>query len=159
MLMWSHYTGDHQGIMVEYEFGRGLPTGFGISEVKYTFGQKRQVEKDKFIFNQYLLTKNKEWEYEDEVRLISYQASKVYYERYSFPNPDRSKINARVLGITLGVNFPPSKLDFIKKIIIDLNKNKNKNKNRNEAEPTIYLRKAKISEEKLFTLEYDYLEI
>lgn len=153
MLMWSHYTGDHQGIMVEYEFGYGLPTGFGISEVKYTYGQKRQVEKDKFIFNQYLLTKNKEWEYEEEVRLISYQTSKVYYERYSFPNPDRSKINARVLGITLGVNFPHSKLDFIKKIIIDLNKN------RNEAEPTIYLRKAKISEEKLFTLEYDYLEI
>tara|TARA_R110001606_G_scaffold4150_1_gene19591 strand:- start:926 stop:3151 length:2226 start_codon:yes stop_codon:yes gene_type:complete len=153
MLMWSHYTGDHQGIMVEYEFGYGLPTGFGISEVKYTFGQKRQVEKDKFIFNQYLLTKNKEWEYEEEVRLISYQTSKVYYERYSFPNPDRSKINARVLGITLGCNFPLSKLDFIKKIIIELNKN------RNEAEPKIYLRKAQISEEKLFTLEYDYLEI
>jgi len=153
MLMWSHYTGDHQGIMVEYEFGRGLPSGFGISEVKYTYGQKRQVEKDKFIFNQYLLTKNKEWEYEDEVRLISYQVSKVYYERHSFPNPDRSKINARVLGITLGVNFPPSKLDFIKKIIIDLNKN------RNGTEPKIYLRKATVSEEKLFTLEYDYLEI
>ncbi|MBH0010641.1 DUF2971 domain-containing protein [Pseudoalteromonas sp. NZS100_1] len=153
MLMWSHYTGDHQGIMVEYEFGYGLPTGFGISEVKYTYGQKRQVEKDKFIFDQYLLTKNKEWEYEEEVRLISYQASKVYYERYSFPNPDRSKINARVLGITLGCNFPLSKLDFIKKIIIDLNKN------RNQAEPKIYLRKATISEEKLFTLEYDYLEI
>lgn len=153
MLMWSHYTGDHQGIMVEYEFGRGLPTGFGISEVKYTYGQKRQVEKDKFIFNQYLLTKNKEWEYEEEVRLISYQSSKVYYERHSFPSPDRSKINARVLGITLGVNFPPSKFDFIKKIISDLNQS------RNDTESKIYLRKAKVSEEKLFTLDYEVIDI
>lgn len=153
MLMWAHYTDDHQGIMVEYEFGYGLPTGFGISEVKYTYGEKRQVERDKYIFNQYLLTKNKEWEYEEEVRLVSYQASKVYYERYSFPKPDRSKVNARVLGITLGCNFPDSKIDLIKKIITDLNEN------RNVAEPKVYLKKAKVTEEKLFTLDYEIIDI
>lgn len=151
MLMWSHYTDNHQGIMVEYEFGEGLPSGFGISEVKYTNGEKRNVEKDKYIFNQYLLTKNKEWQYEEEVRLLSYKLNKIYYDRYQYPNPDRSKLNARVIGITLGCNFPDSKIDFIKKIIIDIN--------RTRSEAKIYLKRAKVSENNLFSLDYDFLEI
>ncbi len=56
MLMWSHYTENHQGIMVEYQFCSGIPNGFGIGRIKYTNGEKRKMDQDKYIFNQYLLT-------------------------------------------------------------------------------------------------------
>ncbi|EGQ7904111.1 DUF2971 domain-containing protein [Vibrio alginolyticus] len=153
MLMWSHYTENHQGIMVEYQFGSGIPNACGIGSVKYTNGEKRKIEQDKYIFNQYLLTKNKEWSYEEEVRLISYKLDKVYYSSYEYPNPDRSKLNARIASITLGCNFPPSKLQLITNLVASMNEK------RTEYETKIKLKQARISENNMFGLEYVPIEI
>ncbi|EIO5870432.1 DUF2971 domain-containing protein [Vibrio parahaemolyticus] len=153
MLMWSHYTENHQGIMVEYQFGSGIPNACGIGSVKYTNGEKRKIEQDQYIFNQYLLTKNKEWSYEEEVRLISYKLDKVYYSSYEYPNPDRSKLNARIASITLGCNFPPSKLQLITNLVASMNEK------RTEYETKIKLKQARISENNMFGLEYVPIEI
>ncbi|MUL01887.1 DUF2971 domain-containing protein [Aliivibrio fischeri] len=153
MLMWSHYTENHQGIMVEYQFGSGIPNGFGIGRVKYTNGEKRKMDQDKYIFNQYLLTKNKEWAYEEEVRLMSYKLDKAYYSSYEYPNPDRSKINVRISCITLGCNFPCSKLQLITNLVVTMNEK------RKDYEPKIILRQAKISDDNLFGVEYVPIEI
>lgn len=153
MLMWSHYTENHQGIMVEYQFKDGLPVGIGIGKVEYSNGEKRNKEQDKYIFNQFLLTKNQEWSYEQEIRLISYKIDKAYYESYQYPNPDRSKINAQVVSITLGYKFPDSKLQLIKNLVASINAR------RKEHEPKVQLKKAQISEKNLFALEYVTIDI
>jgi hypothetical protein len=153
MLMWSHYTDNHQGIMVEYFFGGELPSGFGIDKVKYTNGSKRNREQDKYIFNQFLLTKNDEWSYEEEVRLLSYKRDKVYYEKYDYPNHDRKKINCHVLSVTLGCNFNESKkplvINLIKKI----------NETRGDYDDKIKLRQSVESKNNMFGLEYVYIDI
>lgn len=153
MLMWSHYTENHQGIMVEYQFKDGLPVGIGIGKVEYSNGEKRNKEQDKYIFNQFLLTKNQEWSYEQEIRLISYKVDKAYYESYQYPNPDRSKVNVQVVSITLGYKFPDSKLQLIKNLVMSINLK------RKEYEPKVQLKKAQISGKNLFALEYVVIDI
>lgn len=148
MLMWSHYTQNHSGIMVEYQFGGELPRGIGIDSVKYTDSSKRNKEKNKYIFNQFLLTKNNEWSYEEEVRLLSYEKEKVYYENYERPFIDRNKINAQIISITLGCKFPESKMNLIVNLV------KNMNEKRKDHEPLVKIRKAKISDNSIFGLEY-----
>lgn len=148
MLMWSHYTENHQGIMVEYQFGTGLPVGVGLGDVKYANEVRRYKEQDKYVFNQFLLTKNKEWSYEKEVRLMAYKMDKVHYSKYEYPNPNRKVINAQVVSITLGCNFPDSKIQLIRNLVVSMNDK------RKCHEQKIALRKAQISEENLFELEY-----
>ncbi len=148
MLMWSHYTENHSGIMVAYKFGGELPRGVGIEEVKYTDSSKRNREKNKYIFNQFLLTKNNEWSYEEEVRLLSYKKDKVYYENYERPLIDRNKINAQIISITLGCKFPESKMNLIVNLV------KNMNEKRKDHEPLVKVRQAKISDNSIFGLEY-----
>lgn len=153
MLMWSHYTQNHQGIMVEYKFGGELPSGAGIGKVKYTNEIKRNKEKNEYVFNQFLLTKNHEWAYEEEVRLLSYKKDKLYYENYDYPEHDRSKINAQIVSITLGCQFDESKKPLIINLI------KNANEQRKSHEPIISLRQAKISESNVFKLDYVNIEL
>lgn len=139
--------------MVEYRFGGELPSGFGVGKVKYTNEAKRNKEKNEYVFNQYLLTKNHEWAYEEEVRLLSYKKDKLYYENYDYPDHDRNKINARIVSITLGCQFDESKKPLIINLI------KNANEQRKSYEPVISLRQAKISESNVFKLEYINIEL
>lgn len=153
MLMWSHYAEQHQGIIVEYHFHGELPKGVGISRVSYTEDIKRQKEKDLYIFNQFLLTKNKEWSYENEVRLFSYLSDKVNYESYDYPNGDISKINARIRSITLGYKFPENKKKLISSLIRSLNSSIP------ELEDHILLKEAYICDENNFSLKYKEVEL
>ena len=121
ILMWSHYAQQHEGIMVEYWFGGEFPEGYGISKLNYSDSLKRKREQEPYIFNQFLLTKNKEWSYEDEVRLFSPIGKKVGYTSYEYPNFDRSKINARIISITLGYRFPEDKKGLISNLIKTIN--------------------------------------
>lgn len=148
VLMWSHYTENHQGIMVEYQFGHGAPFGCGIAEVQYKTVKRRHLEREGYIFNQFLLTKNKEWEYEKEIRLLSHGQDKVFYDGYDYPNPDRSKLNACVTSITLGCNFPQSKIDLVTNLVNGLNQK------RKAHQPKIRLRQARISDDNVFGIEY-----
>lgn len=148
MLMWSHYTQNHEGIMVEYRFGHELPDGVGVSKVEYTSEHRRKKEQSEYLFNQYLLTKNRDWSYEKEVRLISYKRDKVYFETCNHPQRDRSKINAEILSITLGCKFPETKTNLLMNIISTINERKGM------YEAKIKLRKARVSINNPFELEY-----
>lgn len=148
MLMWSHYTQEHTGIMVEYEFNDGLPQGVGVGEVTYVNDAKRNKELDNYIFNQFLLTKNSEWAYEQEVRLISYDMNKVFFGSYEYPKPDRTKVNAKIVSITLGYKFPSSKIDLIERIVSSLNATRKKN------ESVVLIRRAIISDDNMFKINY-----
>lgn len=148
MLMWSHYAQEHQGIMVEYWFGGDLPNGVGIDKVIYTDEAKRKREENKYLFNQYLLTKNKEWSYEDEVRLFTNKSDKISYETFDFPNHDRKMINARVSSITMGYKFPKEKKSLIQTVVTTINAQ------RPIHEPKVTLREAYLSEHDRFTIKY-----
>ena len=153
MLMWSHYAQEHQGIMVEYWFGGEFPDGFGVDKVSYTDEFKRNKEKELYVFNQYILTKNKEWSYENEVRLFSNRNEKVSFEIFDYPNNDRSKINARVCSITLGYNFPKNKKQLISNVVALINSS------RKSHEPRVTLREAYTSDDNRFTLKYRDIDI
>ena len=151
MLMWSHYADQHQGIMVEYWFGGELPDGVGISKVSYDHAQLRKD--NQYIFNQYLLTKNNDWEYEDEVRVFSHKKKKVYYEDYCYPGINSNKINARVVSITLGLKFPKDKIQLIQSIIQGINRN------RSEHIPPITLNQAVLDPDNQFELIFQPIDL
>ncbi len=145
MLMWSHYAQEHQGIMVEYWFGGEFPCGVGIEQVSYTDESKRNLEKDSYaVFNQYLLTKNNDWSYEDEVRIFTNVKEKIHFENFDYPNTDRTKINARICSITLGCDFPDDKIKLIANIANTINSN------RESYEPKVILRESFISQDNCF---------
>ncbi|GHW30816.1 hypothetical protein VCSRO150_3184 [Vibrio cholerae] len=84
---------------------------------------------------------------------MSYKLDKVYYSSYEYPNPDRSKLNVRIASITLGCNFPSSKLQLITNLVASMNEK------RKEYEPKIKLKRVRISENNMFGLEYVPIEI
>ena len=148
MLMWSHYAQEHKGIMVEYWFGGDLPKAVGIDKVTYTEETKRKKEENKYLFNQYILTKNNQWTYEDEVRLFTNQSDKISYEAFDYPNHDRTKINARVRCITMGYKFPQDKKRLVQTIVAAINGK------RAVHEQRITLREAYLSDDDRFTIKY-----
>ncbi|ELJ8516553.1 DUF2971 domain-containing protein [Vibrio cholerae] len=153
MLMWSHYAQEHQGIMVEYWFGGEFPCGVGVEKVSYANESKRNLEKDLYVFNQYLLTKNNDWSYEDEVRIFSNVKEKINFESFEYPNTDRTKINARICSITLGCDFPDDKRKLIANIVNTINSK------REDHVPKVTLREAFISQDNCFALEYRDIDI
>ncbi|WP_050646637.1 DUF2971 domain-containing protein [Vibrio coralliirubri] len=148
MLMWSHYAQEHQGIMVEYWFGGEFPYGVGIEKVSYVDESKRHLERDLYPFNQYLLTKNNDWSYENEVRIFTNINKKINFESFDYPNTDHSKINARICSITLGCEFPNDKRKLVANIVNGINAS------RKNHEPKVTLREASISQDNCFALEY-----
>lgn len=153
MLMWSHYAEQHRGIMVEYWFGGELPNGLGIGKVNYVDDKKRLKEKDSYIFNQFLLTKNKEWDYENEVRIFSFLKNKVEFTEYKYPNPDRSKINAKIQSITLGLQFPDDKKKLISNLVQAMNSKLPL------YEKKISVRQAFMCEDNNFSLQYKDIKL
>lgn len=151
MLMWSHYAANHSGLMVEYCFEGELPEGVGIARVDYSNTIKRLKEKKHYLFNQYMLTKNKDWSYEKEVRLFAYKRDKVYYEEPSYPKKLDNKANVYIRSITVGYKFPKSTIKLIENIIADLNNERDVNLSR------IELKTAKLSEKNFFELEYEVI--
>lgn len=151
MLMWSHYAENHSGIMVEYCFSGDLPDGVGIEKVNYTHTTKRYKEKDKYLFNQYMLTKNEDWSYEKEVRLFAYKRDKIYYANASYPNQRDDEANVYIKSITVGYKFPGSTIKLIQSIIVGLSEGRDKTL------PEIKLSRAKLSEKNFFELEYEVI--
>ncbi len=147
MLMWSHYAENHTGLMVEYCFEGELPDGAGIDKVNYSNTIKRYKEKEHYLFNQYMLTKNKDWSYEKEVRLFAYKRDKIYYQKASYPNKNDNKASVYIKSITVGYKFPESTIKLIQSIITELNDNLT----------TIELRRAKLSEKNFFELEFEVI--
>jgi hypothetical protein len=151
MLMWSHYAENHTGLMVEYYFEGELPDGVGIDKVNYSHTTKRYKEKEHYLFNQYMLTKNKDWSYEKEVRLFAYKRNKIYYEKASYPYKTGDIANAYIKSITVGYKFPESTIKLIEGIISGLNDSLDNNLSK------IELRRAKLSEKNFFELEYEVI--
>ncbi|MHA2936662.1 DUF2971 domain-containing protein [Vibrio sp. RC27] len=148
ILMWSHYANQHKGVMIEYCFGTEIPRGVGVREVSYIYEHNRNKEKDMYSFPQYILTKNYEWSYEEEVRLFSNTKTKVYFESYNYKDDNKDKINARIVSITLGCEFPKSEMKNVHEIVDLINSKLPCH------EAPVIIKQADIPDYNLYTLEY-----
>jgi hypothetical protein len=141
--MWSHYTQEHTGICVGYEF-LYLPNYVGKDEVKY----KNTNLDEKEIFNdiiEYWTVKSEEWEYEKEVRLLQYgEQQKVSYTFDINEALEKNIIALQIESITFGLKFRNEAI--LKPIISEIEKKQKR---------TINLLKAKIEKQKLILQEVD----
>ncbi len=116
VLMWSHYSRDHQGFVIEFA---GDNPFFGKSVVKVDYSNERPIlgnRRDGWNDGALFETKSKDWEYEDEYRKFEY-----FGKTRSLPNgntlvefPESKDIDSKNWPLRL-VDFPP---DSIRKVIL-----------------------------------------
>lgn len=139
--MWSHYTNEHTGVCVGYQF-LYLPSYVGKDEVRYKNTNLDEKDIFKNIID-YWTVKSEDWEYEQEVRLLHYgDKEKV---QYSFNLDQAFKDNIIALqidSITLGLKFKEKKI--IIQVIKEIENKQNKK---------IKLFQTKIEEQKLVVEE------
>lgn len=103
-LMWSHYTQEHTGICVGYNF-LYLPNYVGKDKVKY----KNTNLDEKALFDnliEYWTLKSEDWQYEKEVRLLHYgDKQKIPYTFDVSEAIDKNIIALQIESITFGLNF------------------------------------------------------
>ena len=152
MLMWSHYSENHKGIMVEYMIYDEIPSGFSIGKISYEDELNRDMNSDESnSIRNHFLTKNKSWSYEKEHRIFSDDLEKLYYEYPELPEKDSSKLTCRLVSITLGYRFPEDKIALVRNIVDELN-----SKLSNEQKVT--LRRASISKDNIHMIRYSNIK-
>lgn len=115
-LMWSHYADSHKGICIRYKFDpeinledKELLTFSNWYDVRYL--HKIKIEDPKSVeLRSLLATKNKCWEYENEVRLIDFDPTCP--DKYKQISIKKSKIEA----IFFGCRCPREDIIMVKKI-------------------------------------------
>ncbi len=132
LLMWAHYATKHTGFVIEFSIPTES-TSFDIDTAYYLTPFPVDYSTVKPIitsgasdeFNKYFLTKGKDWEYEQEERVIDYRQSGVHpYNRTQL-----------VKSVIVGMNM--SDLDFVvlKNAIDDVNNKHGTNITIHKAEP------------------------
>lgn len=115
-LMWSHYANSHSGICIEYSLSASMQSmrdanGYRLlQDVIYTNSKEKVDVGNQFSFDgqQALLYKSREWKYENEVRLLSYNTDSKG-DFYAIPMDEESSIRA----IYFGINCPKSTEDAV----------------------------------------------
>jgi hypothetical protein len=105
ILMWSHYASHHRGICLEFD-GLGALMA-QAQQVRYVMGRPAinpYVDEPEWMMECAFLTKAKQWEYEDEWRIISEGG----------PGPVRFD-PAELTGIIIGASAPQSTVDTVRK--------------------------------------------
>ena len=71
-LMWSHYADKHNGICLGFSFEKKLEEGVMQLEIKYTdkIEPVRYFKETVFSIYNWVFTKSKVWDYEEEVRRV-----------------------------------------------------------------------------------------
>lgn len=103
-LMWSHYAQDHKGFCLEYEFDKGFTQTdddslYVFKRINYEEENKQIDLSGKKIDNKMAFyTKQNQWKYENEVRLITYLPH-VESPFAHIPMGDKCRIKAVYFGI------------------------------------------------------------
>lgn len=104
ILMWSHYADEHRGFCVKYKFSKYFIKRPETNEYKHMYLKKINYRDEKIDLKSHSINtdlafakKDKCWEYEDEVRLISYDLDNDN-EFQQIPLDKESKIEAIYFG-------------------------------------------------------------
>lgn len=119
VLMWSHYADNHKGFCIKYNFSKDFirTEERFVSLFRDIIYHKSEapfeLNLDSLDTNKSLCTKLKDWEYENEVRLITYAPDKKG-EFLSIPLDEKSTIDA----VYFGYRCPDEKIQTIKNALI-----------------------------------------
>ena len=117
-LMWSHYAASHKGICIEYSMSPIMQAnknqyGFqSLRKVHYTDEPINLFENQEFDGEKALYYKHKDWEYENEVRLLTYFHT-IPGDYFSIPLDEESKVTA----VYFGLQCPEAQVIAIKNIL------------------------------------------
>lgn len=117
-LMWSHYANSHKGICIKYKLSPSLIkksnkiTGI-FAAVEYSENPFSLNSQDYFEFNECFLTKQIEWKYEHEVRLIYFNA-----ENSDYYQPITLDENNRIEAIYFGCNCSESQKNAVTNLFL-----------------------------------------
>jgi hypothetical protein len=117
ILMWSHYSKNHSGFVIEFDFGNNE----NIYKVNYSKSRVRIIPSidnkkilDQGIFANIALTKSEDWSYEQEYRKI-YDLNIARKANFNEKNIYLTNINPKIIKqIYLGVFCPKSLIAEVK---------------------------------------------
>ncbi|WP_297285999.1 DUF2971 domain-containing protein [uncultured Brachyspira sp.] len=160
-LMWSHYADKHQGICIEYDIKNIFDENNSKILIKKISYNKKMISYDTFVnkpkksINSVLIDnktidnitdlftiKSKEWEYEDEYRILFYDEENK--------NQNGTLINLAIKSICFGVQTSKEDKELIYNIVNSINE-KNKNKNTKKYK-RIKLYQAELDDNELFKI-------
>jgi len=120
-LMWGHYAKNHQGICIKYTLTTKKPiltngivepsVRARLDKVSYREGYVRK--KGSLEYDECFLVKDSDWEYENEFRLVYYDANKGNLH-YQVP---LESLGLRIDAIYFGLNCTTSNRNLIKKLL------------------------------------------
>ncbi|WP_395045983.1 DUF2971 domain-containing protein [Flavobacterium sp.] len=110
LLLWSHYSDEHKGICIEYDFEdvdelRNFLQPIIYSEKVHKIGIFEDYNTMQMIGSS--LVKSREWEYENEWRLTIFKQGDNFPQKMETPNP---------IGIYLGTRFHLNKQELKEKL-------------------------------------------
>ncbi len=117
-LMWSHYADSHAGICIQYSLSPEMQAhkdrdGFKcLRKVNYTDAILNLLADKEIDGEKALCCKHKDWEYENEVRLLTY-LHHIEGDHYSIPVDEGSKI----VAVYFGLKCPDEDISQIKRIL------------------------------------------
>lgn len=116
-LMWSHYADKHRGICIKYKLSSHFIKGESDNGSRMylrpvTYSNEGNLNRTKIKSGIDFCSKSKDWEYEQEVRLVSYDAS-TNEPWIGIPLDKRSKIEA----IYFGYNCNDKEMRLIRNIL------------------------------------------
>lgn len=118
VLMWSHYAAEHNGFCIKYNLSKHFikqaendqHEHMYLKKIKYS-DEKTSILTDSIKSDLAFATKKKDWEYENEVRLIVYNPNKED-SHYGIELDNDSRIEA----IFFGYRCPENTINTIKSI-------------------------------------------
>jgi hypothetical protein len=107
LLMWAHYTEEHKGICIEFDYTKDTEFFKPFKNVRYddTYPVYNYLNDKNNVVEQLVLHKSRHWSYEKETRVI-----KKYSKLYEF-NPDC------LTGIYFGVRTPSEQIKTIQNLL------------------------------------------
>lgn len=127
VLMWSHYANSHKGMCVKYRFKKDFFKEYMVGSKELLFicpviyeEKIQQAGNQKLLMGNELLIKSKDWEYENEKRMIFYSmpdaSSDIKSNVSEFPMLD---CKGAIQSIYLGVKCSDADVRLVEKAIGD----------------------------------------
>lgn len=137
LLMWSHYGEKHKGFCIGFKFHPATDNYF-IGRVQYKYRYPRikyfKMSKRYTIIKRWAFTKSKNWKYEKEVRLFTYEdADLVPIEKNS------------IVSLYLGCSMKDKQIEEVKNLL------------KEEEYSNIRVSQMKISDEKFYLNEEQFI--
>lgn len=119
ILMWSHYADSHRGMCLEYQFSNKFMNQTSDDAVlhfrKVNYGPDAlSIKSEQMMTDIGLLRKCNAWEYENEVRLISFAPDRK--ENFI---PIKLDEDSCILRVFFGMNCPKRDIDTVRSILSD----------------------------------------